>query len=432
MEAVVLKRLQGVHQVCTLLDCGKTEDFNFIVMSLLGTNLSELRKKQSNHKFSISTVLILGMQIFKVVQDMHNCGFLHRDIKPSNFAMGIGTDSDTCYLLDFGLARQYITPTGELKQPRTIAGFRGTVRYASLNAHLGHELGRHDDLWSVFYMLVELGTGQLPWRQLQEKEKVAEAKKVCDHRKLIAPFPREFQLFLTHLQELTYYDKPDYQYLINLFEKAHKQLGINQFQLFELNQEVTNPVVKSTCRLSSPKLSLVPPPNVSISNHKTLSKSNPLSEWDHITHQTSHKNGVFNNCLIYNHESKEVNFSTSKWSKRHNQNCCASDGIDQAKKQSQIHRVETSSSEVKDTTVNFNGNVLSSLQSDSVIIKQSKQNSVDKKNGYSSLDSISQTYIVPLPSEPKPPHHFCAPSRLRRYVKSRTGRLNIVIVRSQK
>ena len=426
MEAVVLKRLQGVRQVCTLLDCGKTENVNFIVMSLLGMNLSELRKRQPNHKFSISTVLILGMQIFKVVQDTHNRGFLHRDIKPSNFAMGIGTDSDTCYLLDFGLSRQYTTPTGELKQPRPIAGFRGTVRYASLNAHLGHELGRHDDLWSVFYMLVELGTGQLPWRQLQEKEEVAEVKKVCDHRKLITPFPREFELFLTHLQELTYHDKPDYQYLINLFEKAHKQLDMKQFKL---DQEVSNPVVTTTCRLSSPKLSLVPPLNVSNSNHKTSSKSNPPCKWDRITHQTSHESGVVDNGVVYNNESKEVNFSTSKWYKTHNQNCCTNDVIDQVKKQSQVHR---SSSEVKGTTVNFIGNTLSSLQSDTVIMKQSKYNSVDRKKGYSLLDSTSLTYIVPLPSEPKPPQHFCAPSRLRRYVKSRTGRFNIVIVRSQK
>lgn len=38
-------------------------------------------------------------------------------------------------MLDFGLARQYTTATGEVRPPRTAAGFRGTVRYASINAH---------------------------------------------------------------------------------------------------------------------------------------------------------------------------------------------------------------------------------------------------------------------------------------------------------
>ena len=38
-------------------------------------------------------------------------------------------------MLDFGLARQYTNQNGEVRPPRAAAGFRGTVRYASVNAH---------------------------------------------------------------------------------------------------------------------------------------------------------------------------------------------------------------------------------------------------------------------------------------------------------
>lgn len=31
------------------------------------------------------------------------------------------------------------------------------------------EMGRHDDLWSLFYMLVEFVVGQLPWRKIKDK-----------------------------------------------------------------------------------------------------------------------------------------------------------------------------------------------------------------------------------------------------------------------
>ena len=34
--------------------------------------------------------------------------------------------------------------------------------------------GRHDDLWSLFYMLVEFANGQLPWRKIKDKEQVSE------------------------------------------------------------------------------------------------------------------------------------------------------------------------------------------------------------------------------------------------------------------
>lgn len=32
-------------------------------------------------------------------------------------------------------------------------------------------MGRHDDLWSLFYMLVEFLVGQLPWRKIKDKVK---------------------------------------------------------------------------------------------------------------------------------------------------------------------------------------------------------------------------------------------------------------------
>ena len=39
------------------------------------------------------------------------------------------------FMLDFGLARQYTTASGDVRPARSAAGFRGTVRYASINAH---------------------------------------------------------------------------------------------------------------------------------------------------------------------------------------------------------------------------------------------------------------------------------------------------------
>ena len=52
----------------------------------------------------------------------------------SNFAMG-KQHPRKVYMLDFGLARQYTNSSGEVRPPRQAAGFRGTVRYASINAH---------------------------------------------------------------------------------------------------------------------------------------------------------------------------------------------------------------------------------------------------------------------------------------------------------
>ena len=61
-----------------------------------------------------------------------------------------------------------------------MAGFRGTVRYASVNAHDNREMGRHDDLWSLFYMLIEFLQGQLPWRKIKDKDQVGQIKVKID------------------------------------------------------------------------------------------------------------------------------------------------------------------------------------------------------------------------------------------------------------
>lgn len=279
MEALILTKLQNMHQVCEFFGCGKTENVNYIIMSLLGPNLSQLRKKQPNKKFSISTVLRLGSQMLTAVHSIHNCGFLHRDLKPSNFAMGIGKDSRICYVIDFGLSRQYITPTGELKQPRSTAGFRGTVRYASVNAHLGQELGRHDDLWSVLYSLIELSNGELPWKHVHDKDDTGKIKLSCDHRKLLTHLPEEFYLFLSHLEQLNYFVKPDYEYLISLFYGVMERLGIGQFDLFDWEQEGPNPCISTTVSTGYSQ------PIIDDSNQK-------LSLHDHVHNSTSDKDDI--------------------------------------------------------------------------------------------------------------------------------------------
>ncbi|KAJ4444730.1 hypothetical protein ANN_06527 [Periplaneta americana] len=265
MEVAVLKKLQGKEHVCRFIGCGRNDRFNYVVMQLQGKNLAELRRAQPRGAFSLSTTLRLGLQILRAIDSIHQVGFLHRDIKPvsevgevnmmvfvsndnslviselpsvdnmivdlaaattkvedsdeeiesakesSNFSVGrLPHNCRKVYMLDFGLARQYTTATGEVRAPRAAAGFRGTVRYASINAHKNKEMGRHDDLWSLFYMLVEFVNGQLPWRKIKDKEQVGLMKEKYDHRLLLKHLPSDLRQFLDHIQSLEYADKPDY------------------------------------------------------------------------------------------------------------------------------------------------------------------------------------------------------------------------------
>ncbi|XP_071971750.1 tau-tubulin kinase 2 isoform X2 [Engystomops pustulosus] len=234
MEVAVLKKLQGKDHVCRFIGCGRNDRFNYVVMQLQGRNLADLRRSQSRGTFSVSTMLRLGRQILEAIESIHSVGFLHRDIKPSNFAMGrFPSTCRKCYMLDFGLARQFTNSCGDVRPPRAVAGFRGTVRYASVNAHRNREMGRHDDLWSLFYMLVEFVVGQLPWRKIKDKEQVGSIKERYEHRLMLKHLPPEFHVFLEHISGLDYFTKPDYQLLISVFDSSMKTYGVVESDPFD-------------------------------------------------------------------------------------------------------------------------------------------------------------------------------------------------------
>ena len=66
------------------------------------------------------------------------------------------------YLVDFGISK--IFSDGKKMIPfKDHRPFIGTTRYASIAAHIGHEISRKDDLESMMYVLIYLHKGILPW-----------------------------------------------------------------------------------------------------------------------------------------------------------------------------------------------------------------------------------------------------------------------------
>lgn len=246
MEVAVLKALQGNNHVCRFIGCGKNEKYNYVVMSVVGDNLSDLRKSQRGGTFSLSTTLRLGLQILKCIESIHTIGFLHRDIKPSNFAMGLSAqDKRIVHMLDFGLARQFTTSNGQIRPPRSRAGFRGTVRYASINAHRDRELGCHDDLISLSYMLAEFVNGSLPWRKLRDKDEVGEMKKKANMKSIFKAMPAEMYIFYKYVCSFTYSQRPNYKFCREQFQQALKKCDVEANDPFDWEMDTRHEHSKS-------------------------------------------------------------------------------------------------------------------------------------------------------------------------------------------
>lgn len=80
-------------------------------------------------------------------------------------------------LIDYGLVRRYKTADGRRRRRRPRAGFRGTLRYVSLRVHDHEDQGPADDLCSLFYALIEMMRGKLPWSSEHHSDKVKAMKK---------------------------------------------------------------------------------------------------------------------------------------------------------------------------------------------------------------------------------------------------------------
>ncbi|KAA8579278.1 hypothetical protein FQN60_009103 [Etheostoma spectabile] len=299
-ESKLYKILQGGVGIPHIRWYGQEKDYNVLVMDLLGPSLEDLFNFCSR-RFTMKTVLMLADQMISRIEYVHTKNFIHRDIKPDNFLMGIGRHCNKCldssvgkrkrslavsssqdpsfsglnqlFLIDFGLAKKYRDNRTRQHIPyREDKNLTGTARYASINAHLGIEQSRRDDMESLGYVLmyfnrtrvlgsstvVELksssdvdatvmsspfflcfhnvsvfeetqGPTEL-WvidaaTKKQKYEKISEKKMSTPVEVLCKGFPAEFAMYLNYCRGLRFEEAPDYMYLRQLFRILFRTLN---------------------------------------------------------------------------------------------------------------------------------------------------------------------------------------------------------------
>ncbi|VDN34680.1 unnamed protein product [Gongylonema pulchrum] len=229
-ECEVLPQEKRRHFV-KLIDRGRTENFKFIVMQMVGTSIDKLQKQQLDRQFSFTTTIKLGIETLEGISNLHDLGYLHRDIKPQNFTIGLKEKSSTIYILDFGIARRYTERTSKaIRLPRKKVRFLGTVRFASRTCHRSQEQGRRDDLESWVYMLLEFTEyACLPWSRIIDRE---------EH---IGSLPEEFHVILNYINGLNYENTPDYEYITKMLQLAAERKKVkitDKFDWEEMEEEV--------------------------------------------------------------------------------------------------------------------------------------------------------------------------------------------------
>ncbi|KAJ7265294.1 kinase-like domain-containing protein [Mycena rebaudengoi] len=137
-----------------------------MVLGLLGPSLEDLYNF-CDRAFSLKTVLLFADQLashslsfppallnlcqISRIEYIHSRNFIHRDVKPNNFLMGLVKLGNQVNIIDFCLSTRFRDPETPYRENKTLIG---TARYTSINAHLGVEQARRDDLESLAYVLL--------------------------------------------------------------------------------------------------------------------------------------------------------------------------------------------------------------------------------------------------------------------------------------
>ncbi|XP_041002059.1 casein kinase 1-like protein HD16 [Juglans microcarpa x Juglans regia] len=223
-EWQVYNTLGGSHGVPRVHYKGRQGDYYIMVMDMLGPSLWDVWNNNS-HTMSVEMVACIAIEAISILEKMHSRGYVHGDVKPENFLLGPpGTpDEKKLFLVDLGLATRWRdSGTGmHVEYDQRPDVFRGTVRYASVHAHLGRTGSRRDDLESLAYQLVFLLRGRLPWQGYQGENKgflVCKKKMVTSSETLCCFCPPPFRQFVELVVNLRFDEEPNYAKYISLFD----------------------------------------------------------------------------------------------------------------------------------------------------------------------------------------------------------------------
>ncbi|PIA42610.1 hypothetical protein AQUCO_02000206v1 [Aquilegia coerulea] len=225
-EWQVYNTLNGCYGIPSVHHKGRHGDYYILVMDMLGPSLWDVWNT-NNQMLSEEMVSCIAVEAISILEKLHLRGFVHGDVKPENFLLGQpgSPEEKKLYLVDLGLASRWKDSSSgrHVDYDQRPDVFRGTVRYASVHAHLGRTGSRRDDLESLAYTLIFLLKGNLPWQGFLGENKgfLVCKKKMATSPEMLCSFcPNPFKELLEMVTNMKFDEEPNYSKLISLFDRS--------------------------------------------------------------------------------------------------------------------------------------------------------------------------------------------------------------------
>lgn len=188
-------------------------------MKRFGQSLAEILSLSKYGRFSIKTVVQIGLQLLDNLECLHDCGYIHCDLKPENILLAAldrnSIKSSEIVLIDFGLAKSFLTADFKHKEMETSVKFSGNFLFQSYNAFKALTLSRRDDLISLAYLLVFYFDGTPKWADEIDDDKpyydqFRDAKLPLTPEKLCEGFSEPLLPFVTEVFAYEFKQEPNY------------------------------------------------------------------------------------------------------------------------------------------------------------------------------------------------------------------------------
>lgn len=169
-------------------------------------------------------------EIIQTVRQIHKTGIIHCDIKPDNFMF---TFDGQLALIDYGMARLFITDDGKHCEEEGWHSFYGTPKYASPFVHGGMHPCRRDDMISIGFVFMNICGINLPWSKgntfphsltfthdvYKDAKSLENIQLLFDKNEanLTPVLNNALKTYFNHIYKLKYSEKPDYDMYASLF-----------------------------------------------------------------------------------------------------------------------------------------------------------------------------------------------------------------------
>jgi serine/threonine-protein kinase len=145
-----------------VFDYGVDSGTPYLVMERLeGEDLAARLKRDV--RLPLSVVNTLVAQVARALEFAHAAGIVHRDLKPKNIFFARARHGETVKLIDFGLAKPWSQPPGELCDQTRSGVLLGSPHHISPEQLGGGELDARCDLWAFAVVLFRALTGKQPF-----------------------------------------------------------------------------------------------------------------------------------------------------------------------------------------------------------------------------------------------------------------------------